>query len=363
MDTLTVKLLPYAAPFPGIESLWEAVGILTFTVHLILINILVGCLCIVFLNSFSFNKLQKQQAPQLATQKTILEGMEYLPKTLALAVNFGVPPLLFVQLVYGQFTYPAAIIQGFWWLGIMLLVMIAYYGLYLFNSQESLLRRQVILIISISFLFLTLLIQSSNAVISQDPNSWLNWLAIGKSTLFLTEIKHLIPRTLHTIISSLAIGGLALATYSELRKRQGIANQEALINNGLNWFKHATLLQFIIGTWYFLSLTETQQTLLLASPLMHILFTLILILTFASLYFAQKKQAIKTVFCTILTIGLMVSIRAFLKRMTILSFESIRPEVVSPQFSILLTFLVSLLFTAIIVYFVLKIAYKTNQQA
>jgi hypothetical protein len=58
--------------------------------------------------------------------------LKALPILIALGINFGIVPLLFTQVGYYQSFYPATILMAWPWFSVILLVMIAYYGVYVY---------------------------------------------------------------------------------------------------------------------------------------------------------------------------------------------------------------------------------------
>ena len=58
--------------------------------------------------------------------------MRQMPIIVALGVNLGIVPLLFVQTAYYQVFYPATILMAWTWLAIIALLIPAYYGVYLY---------------------------------------------------------------------------------------------------------------------------------------------------------------------------------------------------------------------------------------
>jgi len=56
-----------------------------------------------------------------------------LPFMLAFGINFGIVPLLFTQVAYHQFFYPATILMAWPWFSVFWLVMIAYFSVYLYR--------------------------------------------------------------------------------------------------------------------------------------------------------------------------------------------------------------------------------------
>ncbi|HXF48453.1 MAG TPA: hypothetical protein VNL73_03375 [Verrucomicrobiae bacterium] len=58
--------------------------------------------------------------------------MKQMPLWVALGVNFGIVPLLFTQVSYYQVFYPATILMAWFWLSVILLLTLAYYGVYIY---------------------------------------------------------------------------------------------------------------------------------------------------------------------------------------------------------------------------------------
>jgi hypothetical protein len=58
--------------------------------------------------------------------------LRQMPIIIAFGVNLGVVPLLFTQLAYFKFFYPATILMAWFWLAIIGLLIPAYYGVYVY---------------------------------------------------------------------------------------------------------------------------------------------------------------------------------------------------------------------------------------
>ena len=54
-----------------------------------------------------------------------------LPVMIALGINMGVPPLLFLQVVYGNLFYSSSVLMAVYWILIIPLLILAYYGTYI----------------------------------------------------------------------------------------------------------------------------------------------------------------------------------------------------------------------------------------
>jgi hypothetical protein len=60
--------------------------------------------------------------------------MTQMPIIVALGINFGIVPLLFVQVAYYKVFYPSTILMAWPWLSIIVLLTFAYYGVYIYAS-------------------------------------------------------------------------------------------------------------------------------------------------------------------------------------------------------------------------------------
>ncbi len=60
--------------------------------------------------------------------------MAQMPVILAVGINLGVVPLLFVQVAYAKVFYPATTLMAWFWLAIIALLIPAYYGVYFYSA-------------------------------------------------------------------------------------------------------------------------------------------------------------------------------------------------------------------------------------
>jgi hypothetical protein len=95
--------------------------VLGFTLHAVPMNLWYAGLLIALLLHFSRNPHARQFSGRFVRQ---------LPLIVAAGINFGIVPLLFVQLAYYRVFYPATILMAWFWLGIIALLIPAYYGVY-----------------------------------------------------------------------------------------------------------------------------------------------------------------------------------------------------------------------------------------
>ena len=58
--------------------------------------------------------------------------MAQTPVIIAMGINFGIVPLLFIQVGFGQVFYPATILMAWFWFAVVVFLVPAYYGVYLY---------------------------------------------------------------------------------------------------------------------------------------------------------------------------------------------------------------------------------------
>lgn len=107
------------APFWFIQ-LFKVLG---FTLHMVPMNLWYAGILLAMLLHLRGSDHGRRFAARLMAQ---------MPVIIAFGVNFGVVPLLFTQLAYYKFFYPATILMAWFWLAIIVLLIPAYYGVYIY---------------------------------------------------------------------------------------------------------------------------------------------------------------------------------------------------------------------------------------
>jgi hypothetical protein len=112
---------PASAALPAPFWFVEFFKVLGFTLHAVPMNLwYAGLLIALWLHLYG-DRHARQFAVRLLRQ---------MPVIVAIGVNLGIVPLLFIQLAYYKVFYPATILMAWFWLGIILLLIPAYYGVY-----------------------------------------------------------------------------------------------------------------------------------------------------------------------------------------------------------------------------------------
>jgi hypothetical protein len=237
------SIIPTADTIP-VHWLWfQVLLVFTFFIHMVLMNFLLGGSLLTVWDLLT-GKLEKRTSGSI-------------PTLVALTVNFGVPPLLFVQVLYGHFFYSSSVILGVPWILVVPILILAYYGAYIFvkkSDKAPYLSKGALIFTSLSLLYIAFVFVNNNTLAIQ-PDRWGIYfedpsgrnLNLGAPTLW--------SRYLHFLLAALAIGALGRAIayhFSKLSKKV----KESQIKRNLKIFGWITVIQFAVGSWFWLTMPD-----------------------------------------------------------------------------------------------------------
>lgn len=237
------SIIPTADAIP-VHWIWfHGLLLFTFFIHMILMNFLVGGSLLTVWDLIT-GKLEKRASGSI-------------PTLVALTVNFGVPPLLFVQVLYGHLFYSSSVMLAVPWILVVPILMMAYYGAYIFVKQADrvpVLSKAGLVFTSLSLLYIAFLFVNNNTlairperwgIYFENPGGWN--LNLGEPTLW--------SRYLHFLLAALAIGALGRAIAYRFSKMED-EEKENQIKRNLKIFGWITVIQFGVGTWFWLTMPD-----------------------------------------------------------------------------------------------------------
>lgn len=348
-------LVPPPIDFPVNAGFMKVLQLLTFLMHLLAANILLGSVLLAIIDRrVSASDKQGEVA--------------FMPKVLALAVNFAIAPFLFLQVLYGNFLYSSAVLMAVWWLGFFLLVMFAYYGLYISDSAASSLNRSLPLAVAALLILLTAFILTNVSTLMLMPERWLSWFSQPYGTFLNLGEPTLFPRYLHMIIASLAVGGLTMAWRAQITKRRpetDAAAADSRIRRGLDWFFYCSLAQVPVGLIFLFTLPHEIRSLFLGgSALYTVSLPLVLTGLVMALYQARLKNLKAATAAVLGIIFLMVCVRAMVREALLQPYmDTLTPSaagIAMPQGqgAALALFLACAAFGAAVIFWMLRVLVK-----
>ncbi len=121
MDPHLFFRLHDAAGVPAPFWFVELFKVLGFTLHMVPMNLFYAGILVAMLLERAGGTPGRRFSARLMSQ---------MPVIVAFGVNFGIVPLLFVQVAYNKAFYPATILMAWFWIGVIALLIPAYYGVY-----------------------------------------------------------------------------------------------------------------------------------------------------------------------------------------------------------------------------------------
>lgn len=245
------KDIPLPLPLP--EGILVFILILSFLLHILFINLMVGGGILTFwyelkgLKNKDYDLLAREIASTITVNKS-------------LAVVLGVAPLLSINVLYTIYFYSSNALTGNIWIGIVPWVAVSFLLLYLHKyTWDQLASNKVlhlgILALGVGSFLLIPFIFLTNINLMLFPERW-HEIHGFTSALFLPNV---FPRYFHFIVASLAITGVFLAywfgrnSYS-LDGSFQFLNKQEIRKQMLNLALLTTLAQFIFGPLLFLTL-------------------------------------------------------------------------------------------------------------
>lgn len=232
------SLIPLAEPIPVHWAWFDVLLIVTFTAHVLFMNAMLGSAVIGL-----------AQAARGRDSLIRAVGMK-LPPLLALTINLGVAPLLFLQVNYGNFDYVSSVLMGGWWLAVVFVLLYSYYGFYLYKFKYeamgktlrlALFGSSVLGLLYVAFMF------SNNMTLMLRPDGWQPYFD-GHGGFLNWRDPAIYPRFLHMMVGTVAVGGLFAAL---LGRHKG---NEEFVETGMWWFTRATIVNLAVGVWFLAAL-------------------------------------------------------------------------------------------------------------
>ncbi len=245
VPAMQIPLVPQPDTLQVSWGWFQVLLTVTFVIHVLMMNALFGGGVVVLLGS-----LRRHGAPAFAAGHTATK----VPTLIALTVNAGVAPLLFLQVLYGHLFYTSSIVMATWWLAIIPLLIIGYYAAYLVvfrydHAVRTLLALVVVLaLLVVSFLF------TNNNTLALTPERWTAWFARPEGTFLNLGEPTLWPRWLHMMIGAVAVGGLFVALLHDGKARRGDMAALAARDWALRFFTHGSLASMAAGLWWLMAL-------------------------------------------------------------------------------------------------------------
>ena len=329
-------IIPSADTIPVAWGWFQFLLLLTFPLHLLAMNAMVGGLAIGVVQHFRGGDSRRRLAHRIAI---------ILPLVIAFTVNFGVAPLLFLQVLYGHFVYTSSILMGLFWIAVVPILIVAYYGAYLYDFKfkglgaagKWLALAVLLLLFCIGYFF------SNNMLLMSLPERFSEYFQHRDGSLLVSGQSEFLPRYLHMLTGALAVGGLFVALLGRFRAQAAPELAAHASAVGMKTFFFMTIVNVGVGTWYLTSLPKQQMLLFMGRDLAAtICFIVALLLVIGVLVSSFRQQLMTTLIGTVVLVYLMSFLRSWLRTDMLADYFNLSQLQVAPQYSSMFLFLICL---------------------
>ena len=267
------NLIPALDPNPLPAPYWvfKLLLIVTFFLHILAMNFLLGGAVMALVSKWRMRK-------QANGNRVFFDVAKKLPVFLPATITLGIAPLLFVQVLCGQFFYTSSIVMAWPWFLVLVLLTIAYYGFYYvsFRSGKHPGRAGVVTLFSVILVCLIGFVFSNNLTLSLVPSRWgAKYFANPSGWHLNLSEPTLIPRFLHFFVAAVAVGGLLLVFVALANWKRDHEYARQVLQLGGKAFMYATMAQFLVGVWFLVSLPREMLMLFTGNNLVATLLLLL----------------------------------------------------------------------------------------
>jgi hypothetical protein len=356
--------IPHVDPMPDPGPVWlfRVLLLLTFFLHVLFMNVLLGGSFIALVS------MLKRETSDFSAQLSRDLG-KTLPPVFAFTITLGVAPLLFLQVLYGQMLYASSILIGVPWIGVIALVLVAYYSVYYFSfkaeknpgSATGALAFAVVLLAAIAHIY------TNNFTLMLHPERWLEIYRNHPHGLSLNwSDPTVLPRYLHFVLAALAVAGLYVLVLG--LRRRNTEYGRWLMEQGAQWFTGPTMLNYLVGFWFLAELPSNVKMVFMGgNTAATVLLGLGLVLPLAAIMHLITAKAKKPVQNSIIGIGsgvatvaVMVVIRDILRNAYLAPYFSLGQLKVAPQWGVIEIFVVLFVAGLGVLFWMLRAVAKGN---
>lgn len=243
MDTpAMLQLLKDPMGVPFYPVVFQALMVLTFTLHILFVNLALGTTCLAVIGRLKGGEGWERLSGGMAKAATA---------NVSGAILLGVAPLLFVQVIYDPFWYASSNLSAAWAIGFIFILMAGYASLYLAREQMGDASSAFAGFSFTMFLLAGFIMHVIGFQLLQ-PEKWLGWYTSHGAASTAGTVLHdfSIPRFLHFIVPAFAVTGVFLMLYSWYFRARADADAVYLDWAGRLGAKmafHATTIEVLTG--------------------------------------------------------------------------------------------------------------------
>ena len=248
------------AGVPTYPIIFIGLGVLTFALHILFVQLMLGTSIITIFGAF------KNEAKWRRLAAAMLEVAKI---SVSVAIVIGVAPLLFVQVVYDPHWYTSNVLSANWVIGFIIILIFAYWAMYTYyfmNSKEKDKtkepRGKIWMLVSLALMLVVGFIMHSLTSQILHPELWKEWYLQNGVLDYSGSQLHAYNLWRFAFFISMAIpvtGGM-LVTYRRFKMVREDADHEYLnwaASVGKTWIKVGSVISAALYVAWMMTIPET----------------------------------------------------------------------------------------------------------
>lgn len=202
-------------PLPAPVWLFKLLHIVTLLLHFGAVYLMIGGLSLATI----WNFFPKASAARAASDSIVKK----LPTVMTYVINFGVPPLLFAQVLYGRALYTSSVLIGVYWFSVIIVLTLAYFLLYRAadraHQNKAWWGYGILSFIGVAYIAKVF---SMNMALMLRPEDWqaIYQASNGFGTVIPTGDPTRLPRFLFMVFGAFAFAGAGLTVLGAFGKER-----------------------------------------------------------------------------------------------------------------------------------------------
>ncbi|WP_319381324.1 hypothetical protein [Thiomicrorhabdus sp.] len=357
------------AGIPTFPIIFIGLGVLTFALHILFVQLMLGTSAITLYGAFKENAYWRRLGAAM---------LEIAKVSVSVAVVIGVAPLLFVQVIYDPHWYTSNVLSADWVIAFIVILILAYWAMYYFyfrnlkNADKTAVpSSRWSMLISLALMLVVGFIMHSLTSQILHPELWKEWYMQNGKLDYSGDQLHAfnIWRYAFFISMSIPVTGAMLVTYRRFKSVREDADHDYLnwaAEVGKKWIKVGSVIATVLYVMWMVTLPETAGN--FATSIWGILGG---VAVFAFALWAQLRLRGEARFCSYmalpmaLVIGLVVAISREILRYDILNgffhYDFFDYKIVMDWYSTGLFFLTFAIVGGVVLSYFLTIAWKSGQ--
>jgi hypothetical protein len=264
MDVAHITDMMYAlrnpAGIPTHPIVFIGLGVLTFALHILFVQLMLGTSLVALKGAFTNNAYWRRLG---------LAMLEVAKVSVSVAIVVGVAPLLFVQVVYDPHWYTSNVLSADWVIGFILLLILGYWAMYYYyfkNAKaEDKTRQPTVrwaMIVSLALMLTVGFIMHTLTSQMLTPDQWMNWYMPNGTVDYSGSHLHEYNLWRYAFFISMAIPvtGAMMVTYRRFKMVREDADMDYLdwaAALGRKWIAVGSVIAAALYIGWMLTLPET----------------------------------------------------------------------------------------------------------